>query len=439
MNSIRCLTVLGCLVLTSGIVQGDDELDSRLLPAVRKVAEEAKGEGLKKLLVIVRQDASNRPDLDVPGVLRSIRETITRSLNANGTEVITSLEVKKTTEEEKTKRLMSPVDAKKLAEKAEFDGIVSANYKFRGSNVSVRLNLLTTSQRLFVRTVKLRRKPKPSSSSKQPTAGKAPRPINRATSNGTARRMLAVAPPLMNGFSGFRRPRTRETPRAPGSLDREKPGKGERKPNDGEGRKGNDSEGKEREGEKPGKAGDREGDGKDREGKDREGDQEGDKERETEPLPKSQSEVNRRMVDFAVSNIGNKVGNGECWTLAAEALDYSGALPPNLYDFGREIPLNQLQPGDVLQFRNAKFEERNYWAQLGVPNHTAIVYSLKGSKTFILHQNFGKKIVTVLDINFNNITSGSVQAYRGIPRDQRQRNIEEGSRSEESRRKESRD
>ena len=53
--------------------------------------------------------------------------------------------------------------------------------------------------------------------------------------------------------------------------------------------------------------------------------------------------------------IGKQVGNGECWTLAHDALDKAGAKRPgqdglSAYEFGKKVSLSTLKPGDILQF-----------------------------------------------------------------------------------------
>jgi len=125
-------------------------------------------------------------------------------------------------------------------------------------------------------------------------------------------------------------------------------------------------------------------------------------------------ELNRKIVAFAVNNLGRRVGDGECWTLAAEALKQSGAQPPRGYVFGRAISLKEASPGDILQFKTARFETARERKLLGTPNHTAIVYATRDGKTFVLHQNFGSKKVTTLDLDFQNLVSGSVIAYRPL-------------------------
>ena len=105
-----------------------------------------------------------------------------------------------------------------------------------------------------------------------------------------------------------------------------------------------------------------------------------------------------RIVGFAKRQRGNRVGNGECFTFADHALSASGArsagdfgsvTPDADYVWGSTVALNELQPGDVIQLRdyrydrevevnnpdgsgsnNSDFQER--------PHHTVIVESVDG-------------------------------------------------------------
>jgi hypothetical protein len=126
--------------------------------------------------------------------------------------------------------------------------------------------------------------------------------------------------------------------------------------------------------------------------------------------------LNRRVLQYSLSQMGRKVGNGECWTLAAQALRQSGARGANNFNFGREIALAKIQPGDILQFKSARFEFGRSYYFFGTPDHTVIVSDVQGSKVSILHQNFGKKIVTKLTIDFKNMTKGKVWAWRPVAR-----------------------
>src|ERR1700754_2264222 len=72
-------------------------------------------------------------------------------------------------------------------------------------------------------------------------------------------------------------------------------------------------------------------------------------------------ELNKKIISFVKTKIGKKVGRGECWDLAAEALNTNGAKWDGDYGFGREINLKKecVYPGDIMQFTNVsvKYEK----------------------------------------------------------------------------------
>ena len=88
---------------------------------------------------------------------------------------------------------------------------------------------------------------------------------------------------------------------------------------------------------------------------------------------------------YALSQFGAKVGNGECWTLANEAVRSAGGQPPSsadLYNWGTAIPLGQLARGDIIQFSSysVRIEQTNgSWQEFtrGAPRHTAIVETVR--------------------------------------------------------------
>jgi hypothetical protein len=124
---------------------------------------------------------------------------------------------------------------------------------------------------------------------------------------------------------------------------------------------------------------------------------------------------NAKILEFAVNHLGMQVGNGECWTLAEDALIYAGAKPAGGYVFGDKIPLSSAQPGDILQFESAIFMGPTYWIQMGFPHHTAIVDAVQGSQFVILQQNFnGILKVQMTAIDMANLRSGTVTAYRAV-------------------------
>lgn len=100
--------------------------------------------------------------------------------------------------------------------------------------------------------------------------------------------------------------------------------------------------------------------------------------------------LNQNIVNWVSSRVGNRVGNGECWTLAETALRESGAKTSNDimgadnvtanadYVWGDSVTLANLTPGDIIQFRNyvVTVDNGSSWWQETRPHHTAIVASV---------------------------------------------------------------
>jgi hypothetical protein len=135
---------------------------------------------------------------------------------------------------------------------------------------------------------------------------------------------------------------------------------------------------------------------------------------------------NQRVVDFARSKLGQQVGNGECWTLAYQALDAAGAKRPGqdgltVYQFGDVVALGQLKPGDVLQFENVNFKHTNAngsWYSSSYPHHTAIVAAVAGTRITLLNQNVGGNRTvqeTTIDLN-DRLPGGSITAFVPVAR-----------------------
>jgi hypothetical protein len=114
-----------------------------------------------------------------------------------------------------------------------------------------------------------------------------------------------------------------------------------------------------------------------------------------------------QIVGYASRNRGKSVGDGECYTLANKALHAAGAksasnygtiTPDADYVWGTSVTLADLQPGDVIQFRNYKYEsvvvtetssetKTQEWTEER-PHHTAIVQSVDGNGAVtVLEQN----------------------------------------------------
>jgi hypothetical protein len=108
------------------------------------------------------------------------------------------------------------------------------------------------------------------------------------------------------------------------------------------------------------------------------------------------------ILRFATNHNGTQVGNGECWTLANDALRSAHAqLPPshNLYQWGTVTSFSSLVGGDIIQFENysatlrVTSEDGSYQEQTwSAPHHTAIVVRVleaTNGKVEVLEQNTG--------------------------------------------------
>ena len=70
-------------------------------------------------------------------------------------------------------------------------------------------------------------------------------------------------------------------------------------------------------------------------------------------------------------------------------------------------------PGDILEFKSARFVGANYWMNLGTPYHTAIVSSVQGTSVSMLNQNInGVKRVQTTVIQLTDLQSGTITVYR---------------------------
>ena len=66
--------------------------------------------------------------------------------------------------------------------------------------------------------------------------------------------------------------------------------------------------------------------------------------------------VNQKIVSFCNNHINKKVGKGECWDLAKEALDFANAKWTPPYNFGKIISPKKevVLSGDIIQFEKVK-------------------------------------------------------------------------------------
>ncbi len=130
-------------------------------------------------------------------------------------------------------------------------------------------------------------------------------------------------------------------------------------------------------------------------------------------------ELNRKIIAFVDSKMKKKVGRGECWDLAAEALNTAGASWNGKLKFGRLLDLKteSVLPGDIIQFEGVKikFEMDGGKYKQSFGHHTGIIYTIKGPKQFdIANQNtsqHGRK-VSLTFVNLSQVTTGRFYVYR---------------------------
>jgi hypothetical protein len=130
--------------------------------------------------------------------------------------------------------------------------------------------------------------------------------------------------------------------------------------------------------------------------------------------------LNQEIIAFVDAKMRKKVGNGQCWTLAAQALDNSNATWNGKFEFGTQLnpDTDCIYPGDIIQFKNVKLVTKNSSGGSSyeeMEQHTAIVYKVVGKGHYqIAHQNtekWGKK-VDISTIDLKNKKKGKIWMYR---------------------------
>ena len=131
--------------------------------------------------------------------------------------------------------------------------------------------------------------------------------------------------------------------------------------------------------------------------------------------------LNKQILGYAKSKLGQRVGRGECWDLAQAALDHHHATWKRPFNFGKRLgSYDSARVGDIIQFKNAqvKWRRGNSWGTmtLGVPHHTAMIYGINGSELRLIHQNVQgvRKVVAGTRVNLKEVVSGSYAVYRPV-------------------------
>ena len=130
--------------------------------------------------------------------------------------------------------------------------------------------------------------------------------------------------------------------------------------------------------------------------------------------------LNQKILGYATSNLKKKVGRGECWDLAAGALNTNNAKWDGRYKYGAPVdPKNEcIYPGDIVQFERVVIETRdaNGYFRQEMPHHTAVVYAVHDKNSItIAHQNYNNvRKVVLTDMKLSNVRSGKVMIYRPV-------------------------
>lgn len=154
--------------------------------------------------------------------------------------------------------------------------------------------------------------------------------------------------------------------------------------------------------------------------------------------------VGERIVQFCRENKDKQVGAGNCYALAAKALNAANAKPRFLnpdfpgkedYVWGQLVLYQEatktglkrtgkakdLRLGDVIQFRDTKFEGKRPNGKgtysLTFPHHTAIISAVEndGKVVRIYHQNFGGKMVVLEgSLTLDDLKAGWFRVYRPL-------------------------
>lgn len=160
-------------------------------------------------------------------------------------------------------------------------------------------------------------------------------------------------------------------------------------------------------------------------------------------LEQYRGQYSDRVAKWCESKIGTQVGNGECWTLAFEALKAIAAedsrrntepcmtsqgvvhgyivwkwLPPAAEEPQGGVEAAGVARGDVAQFLSCHFKKKNGMGQswAGAPDHTAVITGVeKGGVLRVVESNSGGvKNVQVGKYDFSELVSGEIRIFRAV-------------------------
>lgn len=149
-------------------------------------------------------------------------------------------------------------------------------------------------------------------------------------------------------------------------------------------------------------------------------------------LENAHEQFGRNIAKAAESKQNSVVGSGSPFALVEELLrPYKQALPPvSTRAFGALVYVNlanastqsydEIRPGDIVSFRNAKFQGKTgpmhakYATDVGKPDHVAIVVDWDGSKKKLRVWEQGREHKKVKQESFRigDLRSGEVRVWR---------------------------
>jgi hypothetical protein len=140
-------------------------------------------------------------------------------------------------------------------------------------------------------------------------------------------------------------------------------------------------------------------------------------------LLKAHKMYSHHIIKFCSDNWDKQVGNGECWSLAYEALkSIEGCFFSQRFVHGCLVYSSKPgsfndrpRKGDIIQYRNCKFAGKWGSSKIGIPDHTAILISIIGDKITVAEQNMGGiNRVRKGKIILSELVDGELQIYRPI-------------------------
>ncbi len=129
--------------------------------------------------------------------------------------------------------------------------------------------------------------------------------------------------------------------------------------------------------------------------------------------------LNKEIINFVDAKLKKQVGRGECWDLAAQALNAVNAKWDGQYTFGILIDpyKDQVYPGDIIQFEKVKLEytigDSKYVEE--IPHHTAVIYKVNEAGIYDLaEQNTSRcgRKVGFGNIDLSTVRKGKYYIYR---------------------------